>query len=64
MGTLTATDIKNGFGRLIDLAWAESVVIAKRGRPVVVIVAVEEYERRRGRNTPKLCPSRKPSANK
>jgi prevent-host-death family protein len=45
MLTLNAKDAKYGFGRLIDLARAEPVVIAKHGRPVVVVMAVEEYER-------------------
>ena len=45
MQTLTATDAKYGFGRLIDLARAEPVMIAKHGRPVVVVMSVEEYER-------------------
>ena len=42
MKTLSAKDAKYGFGRLIDLARAEPVAVAKHGRPVV---AVEEYER-------------------
>ena len=33
------------FGRLIDLARAEPVTVAKHGRPVVVVMAVEEFER-------------------
>ena len=45
MKTLTAKEAKDGFGRLIDLARAEPVVVAKHGRPVVVVMAVEEYER-------------------
>lgn len=45
MKTLSAKDAKYGFGRLIDLARAEPVVVAKHGRPVVVVMAVEEYER-------------------
>ena len=45
MKTLTAKDAKYGFGRLIDWARAEPVMIAKHGRPVVVVMAVEEYER-------------------
>lgn len=45
MKTLTAKDAKYGFGRLIDLARAEPVTIAKHGRPVVVVMSVEEYER-------------------
>ena len=45
MKTLSAKDAKYGFGRLIDLARAEPVAVTKHGRPVVVVMAVEEYER-------------------
>lgn len=45
MQTLSAKDAKYGFGRLIDLARAEPVTVAKHGRPVVVVLAIEEYER-------------------
>ena len=45
MQTLTAKDAKYGFGRLIDLARAEPVGVAKHGRTVVVVLAIEEYER-------------------
>lgn len=45
MQTLSAKDAKYGFGRLIDLARAEPVVVAKHGRPVIVVLSVEEYER-------------------
>lgn len=45
MQTLTAKDAKYGFGRLIDLARAEPVAVAKHGRTVVVVLAIEEYER-------------------
>lgn len=45
MKTLSAKDAKYGFGRLIDLARAEPVLVAKHGRPVVVVMAIEEYER-------------------
>lgn len=45
MQTLSAKDAKYGFGRLIDLARAEPVAVAKQGRTVVVVLSVEEYER-------------------
>jgi prevent-host-death family protein len=45
MLTLTAKEAKYGFGRLIDLARAEPVVVAKHGRPVVVVMSVETFER-------------------
>jgi prevent-host-death family protein len=45
MQHMSAREAKNGFGRLIDLARAEPVAIEKHGRTVVVVLAVEEYER-------------------
>lgn len=45
MQRMSARDAKNAFGRLIDMARAEPVAIEKHGRPVVVVVAWEEYER-------------------
>lgn len=48
MKTLTAREGKYHFGRLIDTARAEPVVIEKHGRPVVVVIAVEEYEKLTG----------------
>ena len=42
---MSAMAAKNGFGLLLDTARAEPVTIRKHGRPVVVVVAVEEYER-------------------
>ncbi len=41
---LSAKDAKYNFGRMIDTARVEAVVIEKHGRPVVVVMAVEEYE--------------------
>ena len=45
MQNMSAKDAKYGFGRLIDLARARPVTVEKHGRPVVVVVAVEEFER-------------------
>lgn len=45
MHTLRAKDAGYGFGRLIDLARAEPVAVAKHGRPVVLAMSVEEFER-------------------
>jgi prevent-host-death family protein len=42
--TMSAREVKNGFGLMIDTARAEPVLIEKHGR-VVVVVSVEEYER-------------------
>lgn len=51
MKTLTAKDAKYAFGRLIDLARAEPVAVAKHGRTVVVVMAVEEYQRLKALDT-------------
>ena len=53
MKTISAREAKNSFGRLIDTARAEPVLIEKHGRGVVVVVAVEEYERMSHALTPK-----------
>ena len=53
MKKFTAKDAKNGFGRLIDTARVEPVTIEKHGRPVVVVLSVEEYERLRLRQSKK-----------
>ena len=45
MKTMSAREAKNTFGLMIDTARAEPVLIEKHGRGVVVVVAVEEYER-------------------
>ena len=47
MQSISAKDAKYGFGRLIDLARAEPVTVEKHGRPVVVVLAIEEYEKLR-----------------
>lgn len=49
MKALSAREAKYNFGRLIDTARAEPVVIEKHGRPVVVVLAVEEYEKLTGK---------------
>ncbi len=45
MQILSAKDAKYNFGRLIDTARAEPVTVEKHGRAVVVVMAVEEYQR-------------------
>jgi len=42
---MSAREAKNAFGLMIDTARAEPVLIEKHGRGVVVVIAVEEYER-------------------
>lgn len=49
MQRMSARDAKNCFGKLIDLARAEPVAIEKYGRTVVIVMAVEQYERLSGK---------------
>ena len=48
MKAVSAREAKHHFGQLIDDARAEPVVVEKHGRPVVVVLAVEEYKRLTG----------------
>jgi prevent-host-death family protein len=41
----TASDAKNNFGQLIDMAMVEPVAIEKRGRRVAVLISATEYDR-------------------
>lgn len=45
MKSISAREAKYSFGKLIDTARAEPVTVEKHGRAVVVVMAVEEYER-------------------
>lgn len=45
MKSMSARDAKNAFGLLLDMARAEPVTVQKHGRPVVVVLSIEEYER-------------------
>jgi antitoxin (DNA-binding transcriptional repressor) of toxin-antitoxin stability system len=47
MKTLTAKDAKYGCGQRIDRASAEPVAVAKRGRPVVLAIAAEGFQRQK-----------------
>ena len=53
MKALSARDAKYSFGRIGEMVRAEPVVIEKHSRPVVVVVAVEEYERLKYEGTSK-----------
>jgi len=51
MKTMLAREPKNAFGLMIDTARAEPVLVEKHGRGVVIVIAVEEYERLNGKPT-------------
>ncbi len=58
MKTMSARDAKHQFGLLIDTARAEPVVIEKHGRPVVVVIAIEEFERLKALESADRLPTR------
>ena len=43
MAKMTATDAKNKFGQLLDMAQAEPVAIEKNGRDVAYVISAEQY---------------------
>ena len=44
MSIITATDAKNRFGELIEMARKEPVEVQKNGRTVSVMISAEEFE--------------------
>lgn len=49
MKTITAIEAKNRFGQLIDAAQRQPVTVTKQGRPSIVVMSVEDYQRRKTR---------------
>ena len=61
MKSMTAKEAKNGFGLLLDTARAEPVTVEKHGRPVVVVLSVEEYQRLCSRSSAANASSSRPA---
>jgi prevent-host-death family protein len=45
MAAMTATDAKNRFGQMLEMAQAEPVHIQKNGRDVGIVLSPEQYAR-------------------
>jgi len=43
MAEITATDAKNRFGQVLEMAQAEPVRIQKNGRDVAIVLSPEQY---------------------
>lgn len=43
MAKMTATDAKNKFGQVLEMAQSEPVAIQKNGRDVAYVVSAEQY---------------------
>lgn len=57
MKTLTATDAKNHFGEMIDMAQAEPVRVQRQGRDVAVVLSPEEFRRLSDAASGKVSPA-------
>ncbi len=57
MKILTATDAKNRFGELIDMAQAEPVRVQRQGRDVAVVLSPEEFRRLTDAASGKVSPA-------
>jgi prevent-host-death family protein len=57
MATMTATEAKNRFGEVLELARKEPVRVQKNGRDVAVVLSAEEYAQLLDRSSaPKVRP--------
>ena len=57
MSNITATDAKNRFGQMLEMAQAEPVHVQKNGRDVAVVISPEEFRRLQDSATaPKVRP--------
>lgn len=52
MLTVTSVDAQNRFGELLDKSQREPVTITRRGRPVAVLMAIQEFEAQPRAGTP------------
>ena len=57
MKTFTATDAKNRFGELIDMAQAEPVRVQRQGRDVAIVMSPEEFRRMADAQRGKINPA-------
>ncbi len=58
MTTFSALEAKNRLGQILDAAQRAPVTITRHGRPAVVVLAVEDYEKLL-EGTPEKSPSAK-----
>ena len=47
MKEIAAREAKNQFGRLLDASQSAPVCVTKKGRPVSVVMSIEQYQRLR-----------------
>jgi prevent-host-death family protein len=57
MSSITATNAKNRFGEVLEMARTEPVHVQKNGRDVAVIISPEEYQRLQAQDAPDVRPA-------
>jgi prevent-host-death family protein len=58
LNSISATDAKNRFGELLELARKAPVHVQRNGRDVAVVISPEEFERLlAGASAPKIRPA-------
>jgi prevent-host-death family protein len=57
MTDISATDAKNRFGQVLEMARTEPVHVQKNGRDVAVVLSPEEYRRLRAADAPRVNPA-------
>lgn len=56
MTEISATDAKNRFGQVLEMAQSEPVRIQKNGRDVAVVLSAEQYSALTASNGPRVNP--------
>jgi prevent-host-death family protein len=62
MQTFAATDVAKKFGAIVDIARREPVLVESHGRPQVVMLSPQEYERLRRQDRQVLTVRELPSS--
>lgn len=57
MAAMSATDAKNKFGQVLEMAQAGPVRIQKNGRDVAVVLSAEQYSALQAAGTTKVRPA-------
>lgn len=52
MLTLTSVEAQNRFGQLIDAAQREPITVTRRGRPVLMLLAMQDYNALQNKQKP------------
>ncbi len=57
MAIISATDAKNKFGQVLEMAQAEPVRVQKNGRDVAIVLSAEQYAALQAQTQPRVNPA-------